>query len=240
MRLDRFLSETGLGTRSQVKALLKTGQVSIDGKVAKNGKTQVDPLKTSVAYQGEVLHYQKFYYYLLNKPQGVLSATRDPKQKTALDLLSAEDYRKDLFPVGRLDKDTEGLLLLTNDGKLAHELLSPKKHVDKEYYAKIAGAVTPAMIDKFALGFLIDGDEKVRPSELVIEKTDPAKNTSEIRLTIREGKFHQVKRMFEAFGMTVTYLKRTRMGGLVLGDDLQLGEYRPLSEDEVGRLGERE
>lgn len=180
--------------------------------------------------------YQKFYYYLLHKPQGVVSATEDARDQTVIDLLKEEDYRTDLFPVGRLDKDTEGLLLLTNDGQLAHRLLSPKKHVDKEYFAEIEGLVTEEDVQIFASGFALTNDEQVKPSKLLIDEINEANQTSKIRLVIQEGKFHQVKRMFEAVDKRVVYLKRLRMGSLVLDEQLPLGAYRPLTETELQEL----
>ncbi|MDR0921680.1 MAG: rRNA pseudouridine synthase [Lactobacillales bacterium] len=236
MRLDKYLAEVGLGSRKEVKALLKKGQIAVDGIPIKDGKQQINELQATVTYFEELLHYQKFYYYLLNKPQNVISATEDKWDRTVIDLLSEEDYRQDLFPVGRLDKDTEGLLLLTNDGELAHELLSPKKHVEKEYYAKIAGIVTTDDIEKFAQGFALRSGELVRPGELTILSTNAEDETSEISLVIHEGKFHQVKRMFEAVDKKVTFLKRIRMGTLKLDKNLPLGSYRMVTEEEIESL----
>ena len=142
MRLDKFLAEVGLGSRKEVKQLIKKGQISVNQKIEKSDKKQIDPEKDQVDYQGEILHYQEFYYYLLHKPAGVVSATEDKHDQTVMDIFSPSDYRSDLFPVGRLDKNTEGLLLITNDGKLAHDLLSPKKHVEKEYFAEVQGVMT--------------------------------------------------------------------------------------------------
>lgn len=234
MRLDKFLAESGLGTRSEVKKIIKKGQIKVDGVLVKDVGLAVDENSSTVTYFDEPLHYQKYFYYLLHKPAGVVTATKD-RQKTVMDLLDDSILRADLFPVGRLDKDTEGLLLITNDGPLAHDLLSPKKHVEKEYFAKIAGVVTDADVKKFAEGFAIDGDERVLPSQLTILSTDKNSATSEISLVIHEGKYHQVKRMFEAGGMKVTYLKRMRMGGLTLGD-LPLGKSRPLTGTEISEL----
>lgn len=234
MRLDKFLAESGLGTRSEVKKIIKKGQIKVDGVLVKDVGLAVDETVALVTYFDEPLHYQKYFYYLLHKPAGVVTATKD-RQKTVMDLLDDSILRADLFPVGRLDKDTEGLLLITNDGPLAHDLLSPKKHVEKEYFAKIAGVVTAADVKKFAEGFTIDGDERVLPSQLTILSTDKNSATSEISLVIHEGKYHQVKRMFEAGDMKVTYLKRMRMGRLTLGD-LPLGKSRPLTDTEISEL----
>ncbi len=236
MRLDKYLAEAGMGSRKEVKSVLKTGKVTVNGKVIKDGKLHVDVSKDQVNYGEQLLSYQEFYYYLLNKPAGVVSATKDNIDKTVVQLLKAQDFRADIFPVGRLDKDTEGLLLLTNDGALSHNLLSPKKHVEKEYFAQIRGQVTEETIQQFAAGLTLKSGEAVKPGELFIEKSD--EESSEIRLIIHEGKFHQVKRMFEAVDMKVTYLKRIRMGSLQLDKTLNLGEYRPLKSEEIKKLKE--
>lgn len=236
MRLDKYLAEAGMGSRKEVKSVLKTGKVTVNGKVIKDGKLHVDESKDQVNYGEQLLSYQEFYYYLLNKPAGVVSATKDNIDKTVVQLLKAQDFRADIFPVGRLDKDTEGLLLLTNDGALSHNLLSPKKHVEKEYFAQIRGQVTEETIQQFAAGLTLKSGEAVKPGELFIEKSD--EESSEIRLIIHEGKFHQVKRMFEAVDMKVTYLKRIRMGSLQLDKTLNLGEYRPLKSEEIKKLKE--
>ncbi|WP_251713463.1 pseudouridine synthase [Lactococcus ileimucosae] len=234
MRLDKYLAEAGLGSRKEVKAILKTGKVTVNDQKIKDGKLHVDPDKDSVSYEGQPVAYQEFYYYLLNKPAGVVSATKDNKDKTVVELLKAQDFREDIFPVGRLDKDTEGLLLLTNDGPLSHNLLSPKKHVEKEYFAQIQGQVTQDTVREFAAGLTLKSGENVKSGQLFIEKSEEDK--SEIRLIIHEGKFHQVKRMFEAVGMKVTYLKRLRMGSLKLDKALALGAYRPLTSEEITKL----
>ncbi|MHC5228788.1 pseudouridine synthase [Enterococcus sp. LJL99] len=236
MRLDKFLSEVGLGSRKEVKQLLKKKVITVNGQVVSDGKKQVNEITDKIAYLEEELTYQEFYYYLLNKPQGVISATEDKRDETVIDLLSDQDFREDLFPVGRLDKDTEGLLLLTNDGQLAHQLLAPKKHVDKEYYAIIDGIVTEEDCQLFRKGFALKSGETVKPSQLTIETVAEEKNRSMIRLVIQEGKFHQVKRMFEAVDKKVTYLKRLRMGSLWLDEALALGDYRPLTETELEQL----
>ena len=236
MRLDKYLAEAGLGSRKEVKVILKTGKVTVNDQKVKDGKRHVEPGKDGVNYDGRPLVYQEFYYYLLNKPAGVVSATKDNKDKTVVELLKAQDFREDLFPVGRLDKDTEGLLLLTNDGPLSHNLLSPKKHVEKEYFAQIQGKVTQETVHEFAAGLTLKSGENVKPGQLFIEKSE--ENKSEIRLIIHEGKFHQVKRMFEAVGMKVTYLKRLRMGSLRLDPELTKGAYRPLTEEEILKLKE--
>ena len=233
MRLDKFLAEVGLGSRKEVKQLIKKGQISVNQKIEKSDKKQIDPEKDQVDYQGEILHYQEFYYYLLHKPAGVVSATEDKHDQTVMDLFSPSDYRSDLFPVGRLDKDTEGLLLITNDGKLAHDLLSPKKHVDKEYFAEVQGVMTAEDQQRFVDGFLLDG-ERTLPAELLIDEV--TENKSKVRIILHEGKFHQVKRMVKACGKEVTYLKRIRMGKLLLTKELVKGAYRSLTEDELKGL----
>ena len=237
MRLDKFLAESGLGSRSEVKILLKKGRVTVAGEVQRDGRFQVDKNSRQVAFDGEILDYQEYYYYLLNKPQGLVSATKDNLFKTVVQLLSEKDFREDIFPVGRLDKNTEGLLILTNDGALGHDLTQPKKHVEKEYFARIDGKVTDEIVNKFAEGLTLKNGEKARPGELFIENIYKGESQSgwisEIRVIIHEGKFHQVKRMFEAVEMYVLYLKRIRMGNLALDSDLALGAYRPLTIEEI-------
>lgn len=233
MRLDKFLAEVGLGSRKEVKQLIKKGQISVNQKIEKSDKKQIDPEKDQVDYQGEILHYQEFYYYLLHKPAGVVSATEDKHDQTVMDIFSPSDYHSDLFPVGRLDKNTEGLLLITNDGKLAHDLLSPKKHVEKEYFAEVQGVMTAEDQQRFVDGFLLDG-ERTLPAELLIDEVTEDK--SKVRIILHEGKFHQVKRMVKACGKEVTYLKRIRMGKLLLTKELVKGAYRSLTEDELKGL----
>lgn len=236
MRLDKFLSAVGLGSRKEVTQLLKRKVITVNGQLVSEGKRQVDEVRDKIMYLDNELTYQEFYYYLLNKPKGVISATEDKRDETVIDLLSDQVFRKDLFPVGRLDKDTEGLLLLTNDGQLAHQLLAPKKHVDKEYYAIIEGIVTKEDCQLFQQGITLSNGEMTKPSQLTIEEINNENNCSMIRLIIQEGKFHQVKRMFEAVDKKVTYLRRLRMGSLWLDETLALGEYRPLTEIEVEQL----
>ena len=231
IRLDKYLAEMGVGTRQEVKKQIRQGKVTVNGVVIKAPETKINENCDEVAVGGCMISYVSYEYYMLNKPAGVISATEDRKDTTVIDLIR-DKKRKDLFPVGRLDKDTEGLLLITNDGDLAHRLLAPKKHVDKVYYAKIDGAVTEEDVKKFADGIDIGADEEemTRPAKLDILKSG---EESEIRLTIHEGKFHQVKRMFLAVGKEVTYLKRERMGTLCLDENLKPGEYRLLTEEEI-------
>lgn len=233
MRLDKYLCETGFGTRSQVKDLLKKGQVMVNGEVVKKPELKINETTDQILCQGKKASYQKNIYLMLHKPAGVVSATEDNREKTVLDLVRPEDRKNGLFPVGRLDKDTEGLLLLTDDGELAHRLLSPKKHVDKTYYAKIDGQVTKEHIEQFREGLDIGDEKKTLPAVLTILLSGPV---SEIEVTIHEGRFHQIKRMFEAVGCKVTYLKRLSMGSLVLDETLPPEEYRPLTEAELEGL----
>ena len=246
MRLDKYLAEMGEGTRQEVKAFIRKGRVMVNGVPVKKPEAKVEEGKDQVTLDGRKIHYQKYQYYMLNKPAGVITATTDSRERTVLDLLG-EDRRKDLFPVGRLDKDTEGLLLITNDGPLAHRLLSPRKHVDKCYYAKVRGKVTGEDVEQFAQGLFLAGlgeekEEKTMPARLEILKTASAAGkeapgiVSEILLTIQEGKFHQVKRMFQAVGKEVLYLKRLSMGSLKLDPELAPGQYRELTKEEMERL----
>ena len=216
MRLDKYLAEMGVGTRQEVKKQIRQGKAAVNGTVVKAADTKIDETSDEVTICGRNISYVSYEYYMLNKPAGVVSATEDRRDTT----------------VGRLDKDTEGLLLITNDGDLAHRLLTPKKHVDKVYYAKIDGMVTEEDVKRFAEGINIGAEEEemTRPAKLDIMKSA---EESEIRLTIHEGKFHQVKRMFLAVGKEVTYLKRERMGTLCLDENLKPGEYRLLTEEEI-------
>lgn len=235
IRLDKYLADMGCGTRQEVKKLIRSGQVSVDGAVVKKPETKVEQTLQEVCLNGEKVGYESFEYYMLNKPAGVISATEDRSCQTVVDLIK-EKKRKDLFPVGRLDKDTEGLLLITNDGELAHRLLSPKKHVDKCYFARVSGKVTEDDVRSFENGVNIGSLEQpeiTMPGKLEIITSD---EISQIRLTIQEGKFHQVKRMFQAVGKEVIYLKRLRMGTLVLDENLSIGEYRPLTKEELEKL----
>lgn len=233
MRIDKMLSHIGHGSRKEVKKLLKDGAIKINDNVVKNGKEQVDSEKDIVTLFGEVVTYKEFIYLVMNKPQGVISATEDVREETVIDLLEMEDAVFDPFPVGRLDKDTEGLLLLTNDGQLAHQLLSPKKHVPKTYFAVINMEVTEDDVKAFQHGVTLDDGYVTKPAQLKIVKSGIR---SDIELTITEGKFHQVKRMFEAVGKKVVYLQRISMGPLKLDESLELGEYRELTEEEVKML----
>lgn len=237
VRIDKMLANIGYGSRKEVKKLLKSGAVKVDGITIKDAKQHVDPEQQTVTVYGEEVEYKEFIYLMMNKPPGILSATEDDRQETVVDILQEEDQVFAPFPVGRLDKDTEGLLLLTNDGQLAHRLLSPKKHVPKTYFAIIEGEVTENDVVAFKQGVTLEDGYHTKPGDLEIVKSGPI---SEIKLTITEGKFHQVKRMFEAVGKRVTYLKRLTMADLVLDETLELGEYRELTEEELEGLLEYE
>ncbi|QDP40919.1 pseudouridine synthase [Radiobacillus deserti] len=236
MRIDKLLSNMGFGSRKEVKSLLKKGIVTRNGEVVKNGQDQVDPNHDEIKVAGEEIEYKEFVYLMMHKPPGCVSATEDNRDQTVIDLLEPEDAIFEPFPVGRLDKDTEGLLLLTNDGKLAHQLLSPKKHVGKTYFARVEGVVTDSDISAFATGVMLDDGYVTKPGELTILKSG---EISEIELTITEGKFHQVKRMFQSVNKRVVYLKRLTMGSLQLDEELPIGTYRELTEDELTRLKEQ-
>lgn len=235
MRIDKMLANLGYGSRKEVKQLLKSGAVKVDDIVVKDAKQHVDTNNQTVTFNDEVIEYKEFIYLMMNKPQGVLSATEDGATKTVIDLLELGDQVYEPFPVGRLDKDTEGLLLITNDGHLAHRLLSPKKHVPKTYFAVIDGEVTDKDVADFSEGVTLDDGYETKPGALRILKSGIQ---SDIELTITEGKFHQVKRMFEAVGKRVVYLKRISMGPLPLDESLELGEYRELTDEEVDLLKE--
>lgn len=233
-RIDKLLSNFGFGSRSELKRLFKNGAVKANGEIVYDASLHVDPEACTIEVDGRTLNYRKFIYLVMNKPAGVISATYDKKLKTAIDLLPEEYSCFDLFPAGRLDIDTEGMLLLTNDGQLAHNILSPKKHVDKKYYAIIDGNVTTDDVIRFSEGIMLDDGYKTMPSELKILNTDSQR--SEIELVLHEGKFHQVKRMFEAVGKKVIYLKRIQMGGLKLDHTLEPGSCRELTAEEVKLL----
>lgn len=234
MRIDKLLSNIGYGSRKDVKKLFKDKLVLVNGVAVDNGKFHVDPNKDVIIVAGEEVHYKEFIYLMMNKPSGVISATEDLRDETVIDLLEIEDAVYQPFPVGRLDKDTVGLLLLTNDGQLAHQLLSPKKHVPKTYYAVIDQMVNESDVEAFRKGVELDDGYVTKPAKLNILKSGEIR--SEVELTITEGKFHQVKRMFESRGKKVVYLKRLSMGPLRLDEDLNEGEYRELTDEEVEML----
>ncbi len=242
-RLDKILADSGLGTRSSVRDLIKSGTVKVNGISEKDPGKKVDTDMDEIIVRGELIDFRDKVYYMLNKPAGVITATEDKKQTTVIDLIK-DKKRRDLFPVGRLDKDTVGLLLITNDGDLAHRLLAPGKHVKKTYLVRVDGIITDEIKSGIEKGVDI-GDEKLTaPAELreikLLEDADvtaageqAADGVSEAEITITEGRYHEIKRMFEAFGLNVIYLKRLSMGGLKLDPDLQEGQWKILSEEEI-------
>ena len=234
MRLDKCLADCGLGTRSEVKSLLKAKRITVNGKVATNGKVQVNPETDDIMFDGEKIQYEEFVYIIMNKPKGVVSATEDNLHKTVLDLIDPLYFKKGVFPVGRLDIDTHGLLLLTNDGELAHRLLSPKKHVTKIYQARVEGVMTAEDVTAFEKGIVLSDGTECMPARLDILST--TQDESIVQIHLKEGKFHQVKRMVKACGKTVVDLQRLTMGPLKLDESLALGESRPLTEEELQSL----
>ena len=235
MRLDKFLVACAVGSRTEVKNFLKSGRVTVNGKKEKSAKLQVNEETDEICFDGQKLDYEEFIYYMMNKPQGVISATEDPKHKTVLDLMDDYARAKEVFPVGRLDIDTHGLLLLTNDGKLAHALLSPKRHVDKTYLAQVKGVMTDSDVETFAQGIPLK-DFTCQPAKLELVSIDREKDQSMVRVTIAEGKFHQVKRMVAYCGKEVVDLQRLTMGTLTLDENLKRGEWRRLSKEELEGL----
>ncbi len=231
IRLDKYLADMGVGTRSEVKQYIRKGRVLLNNTVVKASDIKINTNSDIVVFDGNQINYIRTEYYMLNKPAGVVSATRDKFASTVVDLIDSAN--KDLFPVGRLDKDTEGLLLITNDGDLAHKLLSPKKKVPKVYFAKVRGRVSNEDVEIFAKGITLEEEFTTLPAHLeILEEGE----ISFIHVTIHEGKFHQVKRMFEAVNKEVIYLKRLSMGSLVLDKDLEIGDYRPLTQEEIDLL----
>lgn len=236
IRLDKYLADMRIGSRREVKKYIKQGKVRVNNEVIIDSAYRVDLNNDKLYFEQKLLTYSEYIYIMLNKPAGVVSATKDNFDRTVLDLIKKK-YQQDLFPVGRLDKDSEGLLLLTNDGDLAHNLLSPKNRVPKVYYVEVDGKVRDSHILQFREGIRINSDFIALPAELeIIESSE----TSKVLITIYEGKFHQVKRMFQALGIKVTYLKRISMGSLKLDKGLELGEYRHLTKAEVDLLDRRQ
>lgn len=232
-RLDKILAHAGFGSRRGVKDLLRAQRVTVNGKVVTGGEFGIDPEQDWVLVDGNPVKYQEFYYLMLNKPAGYLTATKDRFVPTVLDLVPERWRVRQLAPVGRLDKDTEGLLLLTNDGQLAHRLLAPVSRIPKTYFVRVDGVVMPADFEALAAGVVLDDGYRTLPA---VAKPDPNGENSEIELTIYEGKFHQVKRMLKALGKKVTYLQRKSMGTLTLDPGLALGACRQLTEQEIERL----
>jgi len=233
-RIDKILSNLGHGTRKEVKALLKKKKVEVDGVIATDSAMKVDPEKAVIKVAGDEINYRKYIYLVMNKPSGVVSATVDRNDETVIDLID-EQYRAfKPFPIGRLDKDTVGLLLITNDGELNHKLIAPKNHVDKVYYAEINKCIGASDISAFKKGIVIDDGYKCMPA--VLEVLSANENGSEVMVTIQEGKFHQVKRMFESVDKSVVFLRRVSFGPLKLDKDLAEGKCRELSSDEINLL----
>ncbi|MFJ7827119.1 pseudouridine synthase [Psychrobacillus sp. NPDC096623] len=236
MRLDKFLAHMGYGTRKEVKVLVKSKAIQVNEVAVKDSSMHVNEITDKVTVYGEPVEYKEFIYLMMNKPPGVISATEDSRDQTVIDLLDDDVRHFDPYPVGRLDKDTVGLLLLTNDGALTHRLLSPNKDVPKVYYAKVEGVVDESDIEAFSHGVILDDGYHTKPGILNILNRGPI---SEIELSITEGKFHQVKRMFEAVGKKVVYLKRLSMGKLVLDKNLSEGTYRELTEEELEQIQQK-
>lgn len=233
IRLDKYLADMSVGTRAEVKKIVKAGRIQVNNAVVKDSSIKINTENDQVLFDKTPVLYIEYEYYMLNKPAGIITAVSDRKEQTVCDLLS--DVRKDLFPVGRLDKDTVGLLLLTNNGELAHRMLSPKKHVDKKYYVELEDALTMEMCQRLREGVLIEKDIVTAPAKLEISD---APDCRRVFLTIQEGRFHQVKRMFSAVGRKVVFLKRVEFGPLSLDENLRYGEYRRLNEKELKLLEE--
>ena len=231
MRIDKFVSEQAGVSRSDAKMMIKKSRVCVNGKAVKSADAKVDPVNDKVTVCGKEIVYREFLYIMLNKPDGVVCATRDGLSSTVLELLPQEFRRKGLFPAGRLDKDTEGFVFITDDGALAHKMLSPRNHVEKEYVVTLERPAEERYIDIFASGMTIDGDEECLPAKLTLTE-----DVHVVRLVLHEGKYHQVKRMMEVVGNKVVHLKRVRMGGIELDPELAFGECREISPEELSRL----
>lgn len=233
MRLDRYLANMGCGSRTEVRRMIRSGNVIVNEQSVKDESFQINPGIDLIVCWGSEIAYREHIYLMLNKPAGVVSATEDLKERTVLDLIDSKYHNKGIFPVGRLDKDTEGLLILTNNGELGHRLLSPKKKVSKRYYAKVSGTIVPEDYESFMNGIVLDDGYRTMPAQLQLLKTGAL---NEVLVQIQEGKYHQIKRMFQALGKQVVYLKRLAMGELILDPNLKEGAYRELTEAEIGIL----
>ena len=233
MRLDKFISSTTTLSRAEAKKIIKKG-ILINDILIKSPDYKVDEINDQVMVNGNRLVYQKYVYIMMNKPKDTVSATEDAIEKTVVDILKEEDRIHKVFPVGRLDKDTEGLMLLTNDGELAHKLISPKKDVEKKYYVEVSGELKNEHLEIVKTGVILEDGYKCKPARLEI--LESSENKSRANIYITEGKFHQVKRMMKSIGATVTYLKRLSIGSLILDENLKLGEYRYLTDDELNKL----
>ncbi|CAB3393877.1 pseudouridine synthase [Kyrpidia spormannii] len=234
-RLDRILAEMGVGSRRDIKKMARSGLIEVDGRVVRDPSLHIDPGEQVLCVAGQPVHYQRLHYWMMNKPPGVVSAVIDPRHRTVIDLLDESDRTPHLFPAGRLDIDTEGFVLITDDGQLAHAILSPKRHVSKTYRATVQGRISDADIAAFAQGLILRDGYRALPAHLQILN---AGERSEVEIVLREGKFHQIKRMFAALGKPVLYLKRVAIGGVQLDPSLPPGGYRALADDEIARLRE--
>lgn len=230
MRLDKFLADMGIATRKELKAIIKSGRVSVDGAAVCVPEAKIDPEKSKVSLDGQLLGYKRYHYYMIDKPTGVLSVTEDKKQSTVLDLVSPEMRRMGLFPVGRLDKDTSGLLLLTDDGEYAHRVISPKSGVEKLYYAKVDGKLAAGDIEAFEKGIVLADGTKCLPAKLAIL------SENECHVTVMEGKYHQVRRMLASRGAPVVELRRLSIGALKLDENLGPGGFRELDQNEIDKV----
>ncbi|MDI3311330.1 MAG: pseudouridine synthase [Thermoanaerobacterium sp.] len=233
MRIDKLLSNMGYGSRKEIKNFIKEGLVAINDVIIDDPGFVVQPDKDVITFRGEKVSYKEYIYVMMNKPKGVICATYDPSEKTVIDLLPHHIKARKVFPAGRLDKDTEGLLLITNDGELSHKLLSPKKHVFKKYYAEVSGFIDEDDASLFSEGILLDDGYKTMPAKLEIISSG---SISKVYISIKEGKYHQIKRMFEAIDSKVIYLKRLSIGNLTLDENLKEGEWRELNDDEIKLL----
>lgn len=238
MRLDKYLGNSGVGTRKEIKEFLKKRKIKVNDKIVIDGSIKIKEYEDVIKFEDNIVEYKPFVYIMLNKPSGVISATEDKRHKTVIDILENNYKTYNIFPIGRLDIDTEGLLLLTNDGQLSHNLLSPNKHVDKKYYVELKTEITAEMIEKLENGIKLEENfiTKNAKIEVIKDEKNIEKDLKKVFITITEGKFHQVKRMFKAVNNEVLYLKRVQMGNLKLDKKLSLGEYRELTENELRNL----
>lgn len=231
MRLDKFLGITGMCSRSEAKKIIRAGGVTVNGAVAVSAEQKVDPEDDAIVFCGKPVVYRKYTYILMNKPEGVVSATEDGRDRTVLDLLPVEMRKIDLFPCGRLDKNTLGLMLITDNGALAHRLLAPKTHVEKEYYFRAKFPISEEDVRRFEAGVILEDGYETKPAKIVLDESASAGN-----ITLIEGKYHQIKRMLEALNNKITYLERIRFGNLMLDASLERGEWRYLTEEEISEL----
>jgi 16S rRNA pseudouridine516 synthase len=236
MRVDKFLHDMNIGTRTEIRKLIKNKMIFVNDELVKTSRQKVDPTIDQVRLNNQVIEYQQYFYFMLNKPLGVVTATEDRKQKTVMDLFNQVDLRSDLFPVGRLDKDTEGLLLITNNGRLAHNLLAPERHVSKTYEAVVTGKLPESAIEAFKAGITLKDGTQLKPADLVIERYSELDQRTTVKVTLNEGKYHQVRRMFGSLGEKVVLLRRTTFGPLQLDVGLLPGTYRALTETEIEKL----